>query len=319
MSRPSRFINYPIVKDTPYYEVPCTVILDSGFTEDIISYAAQDGLFLAAPRISESCIMRGGGLHKNRASIWHTDSFYFYRDGTTLVPAQIEIKRNEDTLSTSFIAEVRSDLPKGVDLVIGAPVLTSLGDVGIGSDFMVLLHPKTTNWDQRSLDALLQKAVLILGNDSTDHVQVLRQIEVAVNQISPFEGWLLRDYEDAWTLDLTQKLLLMAAASSFIIIEDSQSSGHLTEIGFLGSLRTPVAFLRERGCPSSWMSDAFLLGENRKLFEYDLKSDPTSLWRAANAACGWAKQILPQRALRLHAKYPWRQKEIELFKDTYIP
>ena len=316
-SRPSRFLECKRDKASGAHWLPCNVTFESGFTREVRCLAEHQPRLVDMPYVSKKLFEEAGGPAKNRIKEKSASETFMYPDDHTTVPITLTIERAEDILQTTFLATLATERRPGVDLLIGEPVLRSLGDVFVGDGYISLNHPKQAKWNIWSMDRLLASCVLILGNDSSEHLQTLRQIEVAVNQTGRFEGWLLKDYEDVWSLDLAQKLQLMAAASAFIVVEDSAVSGHLTEIGLMASTRTPLAFLRQKGKATNWMSDPLSSGDSRRVFEYDLTGDITSLYRATRDACGWATDILQKRATALNQIYPWRAAEIELFKQVF--
>jgi hypothetical protein len=79
-----------------------------------------------------------------------------------------------------------------------------------------------------------------------------RAIEVCINQTQSLRARLLRDYHDSAGRNLHQKVAVMAAASRFVIVEDSAPSGHLAELSTVAQLSVPVAVLRQSGTASSW-------------------------------------------------------------------
>jgi hypothetical protein len=240
-----------------------------------------------------------------------------YGSHKDVLSVEIRIQREHDVLVSSTLAELRK-LPSGVDLILGDALLQSLADIAITEKglHMIMKFPKVYLFNQTSLDKLSQSAVLILGADYGTALLTLRAIEVCVNEYRSLQGWLLRDYHDISGRDLHQKLIVMAAASSFIIIADSIPSGHLFELPIVHSLSTPLALLRQSGTASSWMVDPLLSSDRVRVFQYSA-ADHVSLCNATAVACRWATEFIKRKTEKLDSKYPWRRSEIALARELF--
>jgi len=305
--RPTRYIEYPKSARGKGYELRCKITLPSGFTCEGLCICDSQDAFVEA-LVSKTLINKAGGPQVNKVCLWE-ESYGPHNE--LVVPISLDISRSKDLLHTSFLGNV-SSLPRGIDIVFFDPVLNSLGDFATTNNWLRLQYPKVHMFNRLSIDALIEQAVLILGDDNSPNISLLRQIEVAVNQYPYHRAWLLKDYHDIPGRDVLQKLMTMASCSKFIIVDDSVSSGHLVEISMLSALQTPTAILRYEGRASSWMVEPVVELKRSKIFYYNLDSDITSLRKAVMHACSWANSKITDKASTLDDLYPWRKEEIRL-------
>jgi hypothetical protein len=69
-----------------------------------------------------------------------------------------------------------------------------------------------------------------------------------------YKPLLIKDIPDFEHYGLQQKLVAIAGMSRFIVIDDSNPSGHLIELEICRLNRWVTIVLRVHGCPSSWMT-----------------------------------------------------------------
>ena len=76
--------------------------------------------------------------------------------------------------------------------------------------------------------------VLLLGRDTDEGLQLLRRIQTILDQLGYF-GLLLKDMSEAEFVrqSVEEKLLTLASLSMFVLLEDSEPGGQITELSIL--------------------------------------------------------------------------------------
>lgn len=135
------------------------------------------------------------------------------------------------------------------------------------------------------LTAVKEKTVLILGRDYGESLAVLTEIKSQVERAG-YRGILLKEQSDYAPDSLLRKLLSLALMARFVIIEDSQPSGHLFELQYVKSSECITCLLRRKGTASTRMfDDAAGKYDFIKEFSYHSGELPAVL----NAAMEWAE------------------------------
>ena len=97
---------------------------------------------------------------------------------------------------------------------------------------------------------------------------------------------------------------MLGSLSRFIICENSESSGHIIELGLASTNRFVTAILQQRGTGATWMQSDYSFDFSfMKAFEYD---HPDNVEPIVNEALEWAEEKVRERAAYFNKLYPWR-------------
>lgn len=145
-------------------------------------------------------------------------------------------------------------------------------------------------------------SVLLLGAYSAAGQIRLGNLAAALREVG-YEPVLVADVPDFEHYDLSQKVVAIAAVSRFVVIDDSEPSGHLNEIELCKANRWVTVLLRANGVAASSMTLGASL--TSKVI-HELAYDPTSPGPALTAATQWAEQRLQELEEQLQTIYPYR-------------
>jgi hypothetical protein len=104
-------------------------------------------------------------------------------------------------------------------------------------------------------------SVLILGKDTGEGLEKLKNISVELEKWG-YYTYIIKEQPDKIGESIIQKVLRFALSSKFIIIENSESSGHLYEIPHVTKMAESVTIvLQMEGEGATWMfEDAYAKG-----------------------------------------------------------
>jgi hypothetical protein len=109
-------------------------------------------------------------------------------------------------------------------------------------------------------DSVLENSdsVLILGKDSGLALEMLKRIAKKLQELG-YYTYIIKEQPDRTGESTVQKVLRYALSSKFIVIENSEPSGHLYEIPHVTKLAECVTVvLQEEGKGATWMfEDAY--------------------------------------------------------------
>lgn len=153
-------------------------------------------------------------------------------------------------------------------------------------------------------DAILENAesVLILGKDTDAGLERLRRIAACLEDLG-YYALIIKDQPDRLGETVIQKVMRYALSSKFVLVENTEPSGHLYEIPHVGkAAECVIGFLQESGKGATWMfEDAFARQQNWQKFQYD---DP-ALEQAVDAAVRWAEGFIASFAGYQQRVLPW--------------
>jgi hypothetical protein len=159
----------------------------------------------------------------------------------------------------------------------------------------------------RRANSILENSdsVLILGKDSGIALERLKKIASILEQRG-YYTYIIREQPDRLGESLIQKVLRHALSSKFIVVENSEPSGHLYELPHVAKLAECVTIiLQEEGTGATWMfEDAFFKHRNLKRFSY--RAD--SLERVLVEATVWAEKFFSDFGEFQAENLPWLQK-----------
>lgn len=128
-------------------------------------------------------------------------------------------------------------------------------------------------------------SVLILGKDTKEGLLVLKRIQTYLDDLG-FYTYLIKEAPDKIGESVMQKVLRYGLSSKFVIVENSEPSGHLYELPHItkfAELTTIV--LQKKGVGATWMfEDLYLRLKNIQKFEYE----DEDLEKQINSGIEWA-------------------------------
>ena len=155
-------------------------------------------------------------------------------------------------------------------------------------------------------DSILEDSdsVLILGKDTGDGLNRLKRIELALQELGYFT-YIIKEEPDKAGESIVQKVMRYALSSRFVIIENTEASGHLYEIPHVTKAAECVTVvLQEEGKGATWMfEDAY--AKHRHWHKVTYRDD--QLEDAAQRAAAWAENFVREFAAFQMATLPWRK------------
>lgn len=156
-------------------------------------------------------------------------------------------------------------------------------------------------------DATLEDSdsVLILGKDTGPGLERLKRIETRLQELGYFT-YIIKDQPDKAGESVIQKVMRYALSSKFVLIENTEASGHLYELPHVTKAAECVtAVLQEQGMGATWMfEDAYAKHRHWHRITYE----PDGLEDAVDRAVAWAEQFLGEFRAYQAAKLPWLAK-----------
>lgn len=146
-----------------------------------------------------------------------------------------------------------------------------------------------------------QNAVLILGSYSDSGLARLRTLAAAVRALG-YEPVLIMDVPDLPAQTLAQKVVMIGSLSWLVIVDDTEKSGHLTEIELCRVNQWITVVLRQDGRPSSAMSAGMSVTSNVILEKSYAAGDITD---PLNESLRWAESKREEVGQGLTPHYPW--------------
>ena len=156
-------------------------------------------------------------------------------------------------------------------------------------------------------NAMLENSdsVLILGKDTGDGLVLLKRIQAHLEGLG-FYTYIIKEQPDIIGESVMQKVLRFGLSSRFVIVENSEPTGHLYEFPHItkfAELTTIV--LQRQGDGATWMfEDLYHRLNNIKKFEYT----NDTLEQSINTGIEWAGNYLKSFGNYQKEKLPWFQK-----------
>jgi hypothetical protein len=145
-----------------------------------------------------------------------------------------------------------------------------------------------------------EKTVLILGSYSLEGLARLRAIQAFLRGMG-YEGVLLIDVPDQEAQSLDQKVVMLGSLSRFLVIDDTEKSGHLKELSLCQENDWITIILRPGGRPSSAMTAGAAIFSTVIL---EASYEGSSIVLALPDAIVWAEERRNQVGSRLRPG-PW--------------
>lgn len=156
-------------------------------------------------------------------------------------------------------------------------------------------------------DAILKDSdsVLILGKDTGPALDKLKRIESKLQELG-YYTYIIKEQPDRPGEGVVQKVMRYALSSRFVIIENSEPSGHLYEIPHVAKAAECVTIvLQEEGKGATWMfEDAYAKHKHWHKIEY--KDD--SLEDSVAEAAAWAEEFVREFSNYQTATLPWLKR-----------
>jgi hypothetical protein len=149
-------------------------------------------------------------------------------------------------------------------------------------------------------------SVVVLGKDSGPSLDRLEQIGTILEEEYGLSPILIREQPVLEEHGLVGKLLAYTTMARYVIVENSEPSGHLYELPYLHTAEVLLAVLQEHGKGASRMPDDSLAKNPlARVFRYDV----TSLADAVGEAVAWAEQRLHENAKANREVWPWLDEQ----------
>jgi hypothetical protein len=153
-------------------------------------------------------------------------------------------------------------------------------------------------------DSILENSdsVLILGKDSGPALDRLKRIAAKLEELGYFT-YIVKEQPDRLGESVIQKVMRYALSSKFVLVENTEASGHLYEFPHIAKAAECVTVvLQEEGKGATWMfEDAYAKHKHwhKLTFEID------ELENAVVDAVAWAEAFIAEFADYQSAKLPW--------------
>ncbi len=156
-------------------------------------------------------------------------------------------------------------------------------------------------------DSILEDSdsVLILGKDSGPALDRLKRIETKLHELG-YYTYIIKEQPDKPGESVVQKVMRYALSSKFVVIENTEASGHLYEIPHVAKAAECVTVvLQEEGKGATWMfEDAYAKHKHWHKLTYE----GSELEKVVEKAAAWAENFVGEFAEYQVANLPWLKK-----------
>jgi hypothetical protein len=156
-------------------------------------------------------------------------------------------------------------------------------------------------------DSILENSdsVLILGKDSGLALARLKRIKAKLEELG-YYTYIIREQPDKQGESVIQKVMRFALSSKFVLIENTEASGHLYELPHVTKAAECVTVvLQEEGKGATWMfDDAYA----KHTHWHKLTYKDAELESVVGLAAAWAEKFVGDFANYQAMKLPWLQK-----------
>lgn len=172
-----------------------------------------------------------------------------------------------------------------------------------GKDLVEAIDAAYTSVGTRA-DLILENSetVLVLGKDTDEALDRLRLIASRLEALG-YYAVIIKDQPDKLGESVLQKVMRHALSSKFVIVENTDPSGHLYEIPHVGkAAECVIAFLQEEGKGATWMfEDAFARNKHWQKFVYPAGG----IEKSVEVAAAWAEDFVKQFGAFQQRVLPW--------------
>jgi hypothetical protein len=156
-------------------------------------------------------------------------------------------------------------------------------------------------------DAILENSdsVLILGKDTGPALDRLKRIEAKLQDLG-YHTYIIKEQPDKAGEGVIQKVMRYALSSKFVLIENTEASGHLYEIPHVAKAAECVTVvLQEEGRGATWMfEDAYAKHKHWHKLEY--RDDTLEV--AVEQAAVWAEKFVREFSNYQMVALPWQMR-----------
>jgi hypothetical protein len=157
-------------------------------------------------------------------------------------------------------------------------------------------------------DSILENSdsVLLLGKDTGAGLDRLKRIASKLEELGYYTH-IIKEQPDKAGESVIQKVMRYALSSKFVLIENTEASGHLYEIPHVTKAAECVTVvLQEEGKGATWMFEDAYAKHNHW---HELTYEENELEHAVEHATAWAEKFLREFADYQAAKLPWLRKK----------
>lgn len=156
-------------------------------------------------------------------------------------------------------------------------------------------------------DSILENSdsVLVLGKDTGPALDRLRRIVAKLQELG-YYTYIIKEQPDKVGESVIQKVMRYALSSKFVLIENTEASGHLYEISHVTKAAECVTVvLQEEGKGATWMfEDAYAKHKHWQKLPYK----DNKLEAAVESAAVWAEKFVKEFADYQATNLPWLSK-----------
>lgn len=156
-------------------------------------------------------------------------------------------------------------------------------------------------------DSILENSdsVLVLGKDTGPALDRLKRIASKLQELG-YYTYIIKEQPDKAGESIIQKVMRYALSSKFVVIENTEASGHLYEIPHVAkSAECVTVVLQEEGKGATWMfEDAY--AKNKHWHKISYKD--FELERAVELGAEWAEKFRADFADYQKLTLPWLKK-----------
>lgn len=157
-------------------------------------------------------------------------------------------------------------------------------------------------------DSILENSdsVLVLGKDTGPALDRLQRIASKLQELG-YHTYIIKEQPDKTGESVIQKVMRYALSSKFVLIENTEASGHLYEIPHVTKAAECVTVvLQEEGKGATWMFEDAYAKHNHW---HKLPYKDSELEQAVALAAAWAEKFVGDFADYQAVNLPWLKKK----------
>jgi hypothetical protein len=160
-------------------------------------------------------------------------------------------------------------------------------------------------WERANSILENSDSILILGKDTGDSLDKLKRIQSFIEELG-YYAYIIKEQPDKLGESIIQKVLRYALSSKFIIIENSEPSGHLYEIPHVTKMAESVSIiLQAENEGATWIfEDAYFKHNHWKKFSYT----DSALEKVLKESIDWAEEFIKKYGRFQEIYLPWMNK-----------
>ena len=149
-------------------------------------------------------------------------------------------------------------------------------------------------------------SILILGKDTGEGLELLKRIQSHLENLG-FYTYIIKEQPDIIGESVMQKVLRFGLSSRYVIIENSEPTGHLYEFPHITKFAELTSIvLQRKGEGATWMfEDLYHKLNSIKKFEYTNET----LEEQINQGIDWADNYLKEFGNYQKKNLPWMKKK----------